>query len=861
MGRLLVLLAILTIKTSLTCGQQREADSLVHALDAAGSTEGAVDILNSLAFYYYDFDSPRAFDYASRAADLARDLGYLKGLRTALTLSGFYYSTIGQYDSAIASYRRSADVDIPDDEALAYNAVLTGNAFRALSLFDSAELQYHKALNLLETLDAPAQQAYAYRNLAELYILWWKNNEAEKILRKSLAIYDSIGRINGIAEAWFLMAQLKIKQADYGAAENCVEKGCALASALNQDFMRMRCLTVRGEIALEFGELTPALKNLFEALGVLKNSDNVLLAAALYTDIGDVYSVLEQPQMALRYYSRALETTRKIGARREEAILLGRIAGIVSGSGDFARAKEMIETALKIQEDIGDDAGMSYTYIARGRALYAQEEFLQALEAFEGALRLREKVGHREGQASCYLNMSLVYLAMNEVPTALSYQQKGLAIEESIGHKHNSAYSHNRLGSLYTRLKDYRRASDHLTQAAAIASGLNSKSLLMRNNLYWAAYFEARGNEERAYHHFKRYAALRDSIHNDIDAQKLAELQALYVMEKKDQEIRLLTQDRLLDEQQIDLQKAQINRQRTIIGSVVLILLLLSLLMYKTWQYSARMEKAHREISEQKEEIETQSEELREANEEIARINKALEDKIGERTEELSQAYKELDTFFYRASHDFRRPLTTFMGLAEVAKVTVRDTSALELFAKVRETASNLDKMLIKLQSISDMGSQQLAMKEVRLKEIFDTVCDNYRDDLERKRIVASADISVKGPFFSYPALVRIIIENLVENAVHFSGVEKPYIRLMARESAGFVTLEVKDNGQGISPEYQPHVFDMYFRANERSKGNGLGLYIVRKAVEKLDGSITLSSVAQSGSTFTVMLPNENGHK
>jgi signal transduction histidine kinase len=79
---------------------------------------------------------------------------------------------------------------------------------------------------------------------------------------------------------------------------------------------------------------------------------------------------------------------------------------------------------------------------------------------------------------------------------------------------------------------------------------------------------------------------------------------------------------------------------------------------------------------------------------------------------------------------------------------------------------------------------------------------------------------------------------------------------MKAYESSNFVVIDLEDNGQGIRKEYHEQIFDMYFRASERSKGNGLGLYIVKKAVEKLDGSITVSSIAGAGTTFTVMLPN-----
>ena len=113
-------------------------------------------------------------------------------------------------------------------------------------------------------------------------------------------------------------------------------------------------------------------------------------------------------------------------------------------------------------------------------------------------------------------------------------------------------------------------------------------------------------------------------------------------------------------------------------------------------------------------------------------------------------------------------------------------------------------------------------------------------------------------PFHSYPALIRIILENLIENAVFFCGTNMPSIQVqMVELDESEVKIEVRDNGQGIAPELQNRVFDMYFRGNERSKGNGLGLYIVKKAVEKLNGRIEMESALHEGTTFHVFLPNQ----
>jgi signal transduction histidine kinase len=192
-----------------------------------------------------------------------------------------------------------------------------------------------------------------------------------------------------------------------------------------------------------------------------------------------------------------------------------------------------------------------------------------------------------------------------------------------------------------------------------------------------------------------------------------------------------------------------------------------------------------------------------------------------------------------------------------VAKITVKDPNALELFEKVRETASNLDKMLVKLQSISDVGAQQLIYREVLLEELVIEIKDSFRIEIERKGIQFFSTINLTTPFHSYPALVKIILENLIENAIFFCGADQPKVVIEIFHQGTDVALQVTDNGQGIDEEVQGKIFDMYFRGNERSKGNGLGLYIVKKSVEKLQGSVSFETKLHVGSTFTVRLPNE----
>jgi signal transduction histidine kinase len=259
----------------------------------------------------------------------------------------------------------------------------------------------------------------------------------------------------------------------------------------------------------------------------------------------------------------------------------------------------------------------------------------------------------------------------------------------------------------------------------------------------------------------------------------------------------------------------------------------------------------NREVLEQKEEIQTQSEELSESYGAISQINQTLEEKIADRTAALRRAFHELDTFFYRSSHDFRRPLTTFMGLAQVAKVTVREPAALELFQKVDETARHLDRMVKKLQAVSDVGALELTEGETSVQELFDHALIAFREDLTQKAITVNTRVEATEKFVSYPLLLTIILDNLVENALQFSGHAEPSITMKGSIVESKIIIEIKDNGRGIDPLYHSKVFDMYFRATETSKGNGLGLFIVKKAVERLGGGVSFESEKYIGSTFT----------
>jgi signal transduction histidine kinase len=850
MLRLLTVLFCLLGFPRVLFSQEEKIDSLLNILEKSRSPSERVDLLNEISSAYYDYDATKGLEYATEALEAARIAKYGAGTRTALTLTGYYHYDIGEYRKALAFYAQSNEVPIPEDERLGYNFVMIGNVYRSIASYDSADLYYNKAINLLSSLHANRQLAFAYRNAGRLYILQWKNQLANNIFNNALKLYRASGNQFGKADVYFGMAELNKNLANYRLAQEYVTKGCGIADSLNDDYLRLNCLILNGEIQFRFGEFLQSLETLLKAVELLKRRDNPNTLVRVYGDLGDVYETLGQNDVALRYYFEGTKIAERLQLKFELGKYLSNIAWIYKNQRNFVSAFDFIEKSLKIRTEIKDIFGISNCHNVKGIIYFKQKNYPEAIQWLQKALRMRESMKHTEGVSAILYNLGLVFEEQKEYEKALDFQFRALRIEKEIGNKFNIGIAYNSIGILYTHLGNYDSASTSLQRAEMIGKQTGSLELQMENCFYWSEYFEIRRNYADALTWHKKYANLNDSVYYENSATKLAEMQALYQTDQKDQEIQLLNQEKLLQSNQIQLQDARISLQNFVIVFVIVAFMLVSLLAYKSYKYNKGIKTAHAEIVNQKEEIQAQAAELQKAYHIIADSHKELEAKVEQRTSALLKAYKELDTFFYRASHDFRRPLTTFLGLVEVAKITVTDVSAIELFQKVEETATNLDKMLLKLQSISDLGSQQLQFKEVLIPEMFQTILDNFRVELEQRNIRTYTSCVLPATFHSYPAMIYIIIENLVENAIFFCRYEKAFIKLRATQAEGNVIIEIEDNGDGIEAKYHDKIFEMYFRGNERSKGNGLGLYIVKKAVEKLDGQLTFISARDKGTMF-----------
>lgn len=254
--------------------------------------------------------------------------------------------------------------------------------------------------------------------------------------------------------------------------------------------------------------------------------------------------------------------------------------------------------------------------------------------------------------------------------------------------------------------------------------------------------------------------------------------------------------------------------------------------------------------------LRNQKKELVFANDEVKRINENLETLVAKRTFLLEEANKELDTFLYRASHDLRSPVCSIIGLCNIA-IMDTDNNPKEILGKVVDTTMSMDKLLKKLSIISEIN-QPVNFSLINLKNTVERLKYYYNPVISRHNIKFSIDCPDYLIIYSNPNLVETILNNLIENAIFYTALKDSSHREIKIKGSILnhqLAISVYDNGLGINTEMTNKLFDMFFKGNENSKGNGLGLYIVNRSVKALDGTITVDSALGSFTKFDIYLP------
>lgn len=583
--------------------------------------------------------------------------------------------------------------------------------------------------------------------------------------------------------------------------------------------------------------------------------DNTSIKGRSHNFIGDIYRQEGSFDHAEGHYLAAL----KIFQKNDDLDHLGevhwKVGKLYEQRHMYSQALSRFHSALSIYDGLGQELAKGELNYALGRLYYKDAQMHSAYSHLIEAREIFKKQGLRSSQLEVIDALLAVFQSEGNYSGAISFS--GEAAELSMLDKaYKKAAEYYEQQSYFCRqIRDYRCAINQQELSVELLKeyrvGDLASSLLKLAHLYSEAQRETEAL--LTFHEAIEVATRRNDI--ELIQESAHDLSDFYfgrtdfensryylnISDSLRAEIALITQselrkklnqkkmerDSLIEQQQSEIsalvdQKEQLYRNLLIAGIMVLLFVLIFVF---------------REVLRKK------------------KLSKILEWKVYKRTRDLRSANKELNTYIYKSSHDLRTPLTNIKSLLRLLQVEEHNAATRKYMGLIDSCADQMDDILISLSRAVDYKKVEIQVRKVDFNKL--------KYDVESKEIPELSGVQISWnikenvPFYSDSNLIKVILNKTISNAIHYrKGADDDFCRVSITTDRNGAVMAIEDNGQGIPAKVRANVFDMFVKGTHKSKGAGLGLYIVKIVCEKLKGKITLESAETEGSKLTFQLPN-----
>jgi signal transduction histidine kinase len=242
-------------------------------------------------------------------------------------------------------------------------------------------------------------------------------------------------------------------------------------------------------------------------------------------------------------------------------------------------------------------------------------------------------------------------------------------------------------------------------------------------------------------------------------------------------------------------------------------------------------------------------------NDEIG-TRKVAEEKLQRTNHELSKRNTELDNFVYSVSHDLRAPIASVLGLINLARID-KDVAMKDMYLDmINKSALQQDHFIKEILDQSRNSRLEVKREPIQFEPLIEETFNQLKFATSTgKSVERVINIQQDEPFFCDRWRLKVILNNIISNAIRYRNGRDPVIKVYVTISQNLAKLAIEDNGKGIEKEHLPNIYKMFYRATDDGAGSGLGLYIVKEAIDKLNGNINIESEVGRGTTVQLEIP------
>ncbi len=225
--------------------------------------------------------------------------------------------------------------------------------------------------------------------------------------------------------------------------------------------------------------------------------------------------------------------------------------------------------------------------------------------------------------------------------------------------------------------------------------------------------------------------------------------------------------------------------------------------------------------------------------------------------EKLQLAQRELNTFIYKSSHDLKGPLASILGLINLLETDEDVKQGTPCVQMIRQSTEKLDRMLNEMLNVVRIKREKIFPELIDFKqevdEILSTLSTNESFDAICIKVIIQNDKELR----TDRKLLSSVLQNLIDNAIRYQKPENnSFVSINVHDYMHGVKIQIEDNGCGFDDKTRGNIFTMFNRGHASSKGNGLGLYVVKNAIDRLGGYIEFSGGEDKNTLFTIFLPD-----